>query len=275
MGERIEAELLTFRHFVQVTRLPVVPESIKKRRPPQPDVHCRLSDGEQVAFELVEICNPVNACFVGSVDHIYSLAMSAYLSLPPPCRKAFDHRFINVPLSFSFRPAASLSAIRNTLPSLLSDLVSAPEAGGYKGLSPAARAVVLSVRNVGRVENPGNVNFNIGTSFDPTVSLKAVAAKLSKNTSPIVPLNCWHTSGPTRGAMTRRIEMYFYELLKQLASVRLGESGCSSGMVLPWSSFRWAHLAKEQTDKTGSGADSEGDQRAPPPTHRALFFTLL
>ena len=180
MGERIEAELLTFRHFVQVARLPVLPGSIKKRWPPQPDVHCRLSDGEQVAFELVEICNTVNARFAGSADHIYSLVMSAYLSLPPPYRKAFDHRFINVPLSFSFRPAASLSAIRNALPSLLSDLLFAPEGdGGYKGLSRASREVVLSVRNVGRADNPGNVNFNIGTSFDPTVSLKAVAAKLS------------------------------------------------------------------------------------------------
>ncbi len=39
---------------------------------------------------------------------------------------------------------------------------------------------MLSIRNVGRADNPGNVNFNIGTSVDPTVSLKAVAAKLSK-----------------------------------------------------------------------------------------------
>ena len=170
-----------FRHFIQVARLPVIPESIEKRYPPEPDVHCRLSHGEQVAFELVEICNPVNARFAGSVENIYGLTMSAYHSLPPSVRKAFDHRFINVPLSFSFRPAASLSAIRNALPSLLTELVSAPEGDvGYDGLSAAVRAVVLSVRNVGRVDNADNVNFNIGTNFDPTVSLKAVTAKLSR-----------------------------------------------------------------------------------------------
>ena len=181
MGERIEEELRVFRHFVQVARLPVIPESIEKRFPPEPDVHCRLLHGEQVAFELVEICNPVNARFMGSVENIYGLTMSAYRSLPPSVRKAFDHRFINVPLSFSFRPTASLSAIRNTLPSLLTELVSAPEDNvGYDGLSAAVRAVVLSVRSIGRVENTDNVNFNIGTNFDPKVFLKAVAAKLSK-----------------------------------------------------------------------------------------------
>ena len=47
---------------------------------------------------------------------------------------------------------------------------------------------MLSVRKVGRVDNAGNVNFNTGTEFDPPVSLKAVAAKLSrqyKSDSPI------------------------------------------------------------------------------------------
>ena len=181
MGERIGEELRVFRHFVQVARLPVIPESIEKRYPPEPDVHCRLSHGEQVAFELVEICNPVNARFWGSVENIYGLAMSAYRSLPPPVRKAFDHRFINVPLSFSFRPTASLSAIRNTLPSLLTELVSASEGDvGYDGLSATVRAVVLSVRRVGRVDNTDNVNFNIGTNFDPKVSLQTVAVKLSR-----------------------------------------------------------------------------------------------
>ena len=189
MEDRIEEELQAFRHFVEVARLPVIPESIEKRYPPEPDVHCHLSNGEEVAFELVEICNPGNARFSGSASHIHGLIMSAYRSLLPSVRKAFDHRFINVPLSFSFRPTASLSAIRNALPSLLTELVSAPEDDvGYYGLSAAVKAVVLSVRRIGRVDNPGNVNFNIGTNFDPTVSLEAVAAKLSrqyKSDSPI------------------------------------------------------------------------------------------
>ena len=91
--EQLEEELLVFRHFVQVARLPVIPESIEKRYPPEPDVHCRLSHGEQVAFELVEICNPGNARFMGSADKIYSLAMSAYHSLPPSARSVAQPRF--------------------------------------------------------------------------------------------------------------------------------------------------------------------------------------
>ncbi len=251
MGERIEEELRTFRHFVQVARLPVVPESIEKRYPPEPDMRCRLSHGEEVAFELVEICNPVNARFSGSVDHIYGLAMSAYRSLSPSARKAFDDRFINVPLSFSFRPAASLSAIRNALPSLLGDLVSAPKGdGGYKGLSPAARAVGLSIRNVGRADNPGNVNFNIGTSFDPTVSLKAVAAKLSKkyeSDSPIELLAYF-------GAHAWGHDTSYRDVLSQIVEVT-GVGPFRRIWVLEWNGIAveflsMPHLGKEQTGKT-------------------------
>ena len=215
--------------------------------------NCRLSNGEEVAFELVEICNPVNARFSGSASHIHGLIMSAYRSLPPSVRKAFDHRFINVPLSFSFRPTASLSAIRNALPSLLTELVSAPEDDvGYYGLSAAVKAVVLSVRRIGRVDNPGNVNFNIGTNFDPTVSLEAVAAKLSrqyKSDSPIELLayfggHAW-AAGTHGSALTRRIEMCFHKLLKQLASARLGESGCSTGMRIAKVSSLTSQLPKK------------------------------
>ena len=83
MGEHIVEELRVFRHFVQVARLPVIPESIEKRYPPEPDVHCRLSHGEHVAFELVEICNPVNARFAGTVENTDGLVMSAYRYVAP------------------------------------------------------------------------------------------------------------------------------------------------------------------------------------------------
>ena len=73
---------------------------------------------------------------------------------------------------------------------------------------------MLSVRNVGRVDNPGNVNFNIGTSFDPTVSLKAVAAKLSKkyeSDSPIELLayfgaHAWGHDTSYRDVLSRIVE---------------------------------------------------------------------
>jgi hypothetical protein len=50
-----EDELNAFRVFLLRSRMPVVSDSIKKRDPPEPDILCRLDDGNYVAFELVEI----------------------------------------------------------------------------------------------------------------------------------------------------------------------------------------------------------------------------
>jgi hypothetical protein len=49
------AELATFRLFAAVCPLGIDLGSIEPRRPPEPDVACRLASGEDVAFELVEI----------------------------------------------------------------------------------------------------------------------------------------------------------------------------------------------------------------------------
>ena len=37
----------------------IVPDSIEKRCPPEPDLLCRFSDGESVAFELKKICSEI------------------------------------------------------------------------------------------------------------------------------------------------------------------------------------------------------------------------
>jgi hypothetical protein len=64
-GKQDENEVRAFQDFVAQARLPVVPESVQKRDPPEPDILCRLKNGEQLAFELVEICHPKNAAFLG------------------------------------------------------------------------------------------------------------------------------------------------------------------------------------------------------------------
>ena len=50
-------ELAIFREFVNKANLPVRPESIKKPgEHSEPDIFCTMNNGEEVAFELVEIC---------------------------------------------------------------------------------------------------------------------------------------------------------------------------------------------------------------------------
>ena len=50
-------ELAVFREFVNKANLPVRLESIKKPGGhSKPDIFCSMNNGEEVAFELVEIC---------------------------------------------------------------------------------------------------------------------------------------------------------------------------------------------------------------------------
>lgn len=51
-------ELQIFQNFAKRSSLDIIPDSIENRPPPEPDIRCQLSDGETVAFELKELCEP-------------------------------------------------------------------------------------------------------------------------------------------------------------------------------------------------------------------------
>lgn len=57
--QKAEVELAVFREFVSKAGISINPESISKPgTQSDPDIFCTLSSGEQVAYELVEICSP-------------------------------------------------------------------------------------------------------------------------------------------------------------------------------------------------------------------------
>jgi hypothetical protein len=56
--EKAEIEIAVFREFVSKADAPVDPESISKPgAESDPDIFCTMINGEQVAYELVEICS--------------------------------------------------------------------------------------------------------------------------------------------------------------------------------------------------------------------------
>jgi len=55
-------EARVFQAFIDMARLPISPQSVESRRPPEPDILCCHRDEGRVAFELVEICDPAIAC---------------------------------------------------------------------------------------------------------------------------------------------------------------------------------------------------------------------
>jgi hypothetical protein len=241
-----EDELNAFRVFVEQSRLRVVSDSIEKRDPPEPDILCRLDDGNHVAFELVEICHPKNAAFFGGVEGRAELIEKAYQSLPTEMKIRFDGRFVNTPLSFQFRPEASRNQISVRIPGILRELVdqSSTKHDDWR-FSADSRKVLLSVQTRGRVDIPGRPSFNIASSFaHEDVVVQSVMPKLSKTYKTLHPIELVAYFVGLAWGLTS-------DWLKQLQDVL-----CSNGLgqfrriwVLGWSGVEFTH-PKDKTFRT-------------------------
>jgi hypothetical protein len=64
-------EIDVFLRFIRAANLPVVPGSVEKRPPPEPDLRCIHSVDGKVAFELVELCDPNMARAISSLSEGY------------------------------------------------------------------------------------------------------------------------------------------------------------------------------------------------------------
>jgi hypothetical protein len=55
-AEKADRERCVFQTFMRTGKLPIVPESVESRPPPEPDILCLDAGEGRIAFELVEIC---------------------------------------------------------------------------------------------------------------------------------------------------------------------------------------------------------------------------
>ena len=125
-----EEEIRVFQSFTRTAGLKVIPNSLEKRQPPEPDILCLFEDGSAVAFELVEICHPHNARWIGSAPSIGRALEETYHALPTELRHRFTYRFANRPLSFTFTQDTSLNRIRRILARAFAELLEQPEENG-------------------------------------------------------------------------------------------------------------------------------------------------
>jgi hypothetical protein len=56
-AEKAARERCIFQEFIYKSGLPISPQSIESRWPPEPDIRCCRRDEGQIAFELAEICD--------------------------------------------------------------------------------------------------------------------------------------------------------------------------------------------------------------------------
>jgi hypothetical protein len=179
---RDAGEIQVFRVFSERSRLGIVQKSIEKRPPPEPDILCCLENGEEIAFELVEVCNPRNARWFGSAASISRDLEQTYRTLPQESYVRFTERFASKPLSFDFAMDASLNRIRVMLPRAFEELLTQPENNDeFRTFSKAVQKVLISVRLAGRVETPGCPSFNVAGVFVPDVEVvDTVRSKLAR-----------------------------------------------------------------------------------------------
>lgn len=177
---RDEIEIAIFQDFALKASLPV--DSFENRPPPEPDILCWLKTGQAIAFELVELCHPVNAAFWGRCILLSRLIEEAYSGLTNDLKPRFDSRFAGKPLSFDFRAGATTNKIRNSIPGVLAELVSQPETEDiYRAFSPVIRDVLVSVAVRGRVYDQNQPAFNIAGSFQQgDVTPETIKSKLNK-----------------------------------------------------------------------------------------------
>src|SRR5271170_6472334 len=85
-ADKQNQERRVFLEFAKLSGLPVDPETIENRKPPEPDILCVVG-GERIAFELAAICNPELAKDIG--DQIKRGTKPKYQVLGDPSREAF------------------------------------------------------------------------------------------------------------------------------------------------------------------------------------------
>ena len=176
-------EQAVFASFAKVADLPV--HTFESRPEPEPDILCRPSIGEVLAFELVEI---LDQSFSHSIDQqleAKSLCLEYLDALPSDQVAAFCGKYADADISIDFVPGLSKQRRRNLLPSIFSHLNDVPI--GFIGIAPNGPYQLTSfVREI--VITRGGF---LGPTFDapsfvrmgdPTVP--AINAKMTKHYEP-------------------------------------------------------------------------------------------
>ncbi|MEW6755027.1 MAG: hypothetical protein AB1505_29200 [Candidatus Latescibacterota bacterium] len=126
MPRHAQRELEVFSRFVRQRRtaglLDIDLSSVRKQPPPLPDIQCHLSDGTEVAFELVEAIDADLAQGLGGKLRIEEAFRAAYRSLPPLERQAVDAHVGDALLNVCFARELALKRRLTLVPAVLAEL---------------------------------------------------------------------------------------------------------------------------------------------------------
>lgn len=232
MPEHTERELGLFEEFAKVCPMKIDLASIEKRQPPDPDIYCRMEDGTQLHFELVEV-----------VDSGLATAISQQSRLQRKLEEAVTQdvelrgSFANALIAVGFEPNRSMQRRRNLVPQVLQLLKELP--GGFEGkidLANSGRASGLARLHVARGDFVGpSFHVDSATPFsDPT--LETVFAKLRRAYAVSTPLHllAFFVAQPMDAGTEWRpgLEDQIRMLLRESSFQAVWLFECGSGRVL-------------------------------------------
>ena len=179
MPEHSKREVRIFQKFLEVCPLRIDSTSVEKRDPPEPDIYCRTEEGEELAFELVEVVDPDLATKSSQQVRLERLLLDVISQ-----DRHFKSMFGDALISVAFDPSSSMQRRRNAVTAViehLKELGGRPE--GELELARAGLSTELTRLEVVRGDFPGpSFYVESVTSFsDPT--LKTIYSKLQRDYS--------------------------------------------------------------------------------------------
>jgi hypothetical protein len=126
MTPKDKREIEVFKQFVEVSRLIIIDDSIRKMPEPHPDIECQDSFGNKLAFELVELLDENFAVMfdqtVARKDILYSL----YDGLSPDLKNALDKLYAHADIYFTFHDGVTKNKVKQQMPEVFRELLNFP-----------------------------------------------------------------------------------------------------------------------------------------------------
>jgi hypothetical protein len=154
--------------FAAICPLLIVPESIAKREPPEPDILCQTAGRSVIALELVEV---IDADFARKMSDQWALSgqmREVFETLPDTHRAELESCLGNALIHVEFAEKLSLGKRRQSIPGLLDWLVRVPP--DFQGERSEPMPAVRWLRIVrGRFVGPCFDVDAAGAVGDPTI----------------------------------------------------------------------------------------------------------
>jgi len=130
--EQEKEEREVFQAFVKKSDLPVIPETIEKCRPPEPDIKCKIRGKGTVGFELTEILDSRFANGAVKQGKVGSILNKFYEEkLLPANKKTFDALYSDAVITLHINASTSENTIKKKLTEIFCCLLTAGR--GFEG----------------------------------------------------------------------------------------------------------------------------------------------